>query len=569
MRTTFSIEDEVSLFGRFADSCRYPDVERRHLKSLADVFRGIFPGETPLNHTDRTVWVSTWYPRARTLWAPWPAKQRLWSFARMVHGLFREGLVDDDAFAHVDVTKCLAGEELVLRYNLHRLIESCLAGFPGVSAGRIRDSRVILLSFNTHLNRRIADPCPHWGGLAVDAETVFGWLRERSRFVKVSTLYDEVSLLHRCLELGVREGAISNNAIALLLERFGGRGLRGIVDAALAADTTAALASVHVEPKFASALAGDITGLLETKRALGFRIHAPEGILAHLDRFLRQFPREEQRLSAEMIDRWLATSKAGPAQRRKRWMWARQLCQHIRERDPRAFVPDRPEPQRIPPPRPPHLFTPGEIRLLLDAALELSPIGSLRPRTYHALIALLYGAGLRVSEALGLNIGDFSEEQGLLLVRETKFYKSRWIPLAPSVTACMRAYIACRIENEQVLASDLPFFINSHGRRCTYQAVSPTFRGLLRRVGLRGPAGEAGPRIHDLRHSFAVRRLTGWYEEGVDVQAKLPLLSTYLGHSSVLATEVYLTVTAELLHQATQRFYRWRRSSAFAEVSHA
>ena len=137
------------------------------------------------------------------------------------------------------------------------------------------------------------------------------------------------------------------------------------------------------------------------------------------------------------------------------------------------------------------------------------------------------------------------------------------------MSACLKAYIASRAVNERALAADAPVFINRHGGRCAYSTVCATFLALLRQQGLRGPAGEAGPRIHDLRHSFAVRRLTTWYEEGVDVQAKLPLLSTYLGHSSVLATEVYLTVTAELLRHAAQRFYARRRSPSLEEVPHA
>ena len=336
-------------------------------------------------------------------------------------------------------------------------------------------------------------------------------------------------------------------------------------------DTSVALAAVKTEPRFGSALADHIQGFLASKRALGFRVHNAEGLLAHLDRFLRALPREEQRVSAEVLDRWLATRpSAGPGQRRTLRRWARQLCQYIREHDSTAFVPDLPESERIPPPRPPYLYTPEEVGQLLNAALRLPPAGSLRARTYHALIALIYGGGLRVSEALNLNLGDFSEEQGLLLVRETKFYKTRWIPLAPSVAACLKDYIAIRAPNDPAPPDDDPLFINQHGRRCAYPTVQATFLALLRRQGLRGPAGETGPRIHDLRHSFAVRRLTRWYEEGEDVQAKLPLLSTYLGHSSVLATQVYLTVTAELLRLGAQRFYAWRRSAMPSkEVSHA
>ena len=566
MKAYFRIEDEPALFGRFAASSTIPKKERSQLKRFADVFHDILPGETPLNHTGHTTWVPAWLTRARMIWVEWSARERLWIFARFAHWLFHQNLIDDDAFAHVEVTRCLRGEELTLRYNLHRLIERFIVDMEDVGAGRRRDSRVVLLTFNTLLNRHLPDPIPAPGELTIDRDIIFRWVRERGQRVSVSTLYDELGLLHRCLELGIHEGVIAQNSLRTLLQRYGARGFRGLVEAALASETQVVLETLRVEPRFDSLLAGSIKGLLASMRALGYRMHSPEGLLAHLDRFLRGLPPDEQHLSAETIERWLATTPAaGPGQRRTRWLWARRLCQYLHEEDQSVFVPDLPEPQRYPRPRPPFLYSPEQVRILLNSALELAPAGSLRPRTYHAVIALLYGAGLRVSEALNLNLDDFDTGQALLLVRETKFYKSRWIPLAPSVATCLEDYITVRTVGTDQIVGDAPVFINLHGRRCTYGTVYSTFLALLRRTGLRGPVGTPGPRMHDLRHSFAVHRLTRWYEEGEDVQAKLPLLSTYLGHSSIVATEVYLTVTADLLRQGAQRFYDWRGSSTSAQ----
>lgn len=185
-------------------------------------------------------------------------------------------------------------------------------------------------------------------------------------------------------------------------------------------------------------------------------------------------------------------------------------------------------------------------------------------------MALLYGCGLHISEALRLDLGDVDVNQALLLIRETKFYKSRWVPTSPSVAACLGRYIDERAAARFPREADSPVFINGHGRRYSYDAVSETFRTLLREMGLRGPPGTPGPRLHDLRHTFAVHRLTRWYEEGADVRAKLPRLATYLGHGSVFATQTYLTVTADLLREGARRFHEWRRQHSHQlEVPHA
>jgi integrase len=202
----------------------------------------------------------------------------------------------------------------------------------------------------------------------------------------------------------------------------------------------------------------------------------------------------------------------------------------------------------------PHIYTPTEIQALMREAARLTPAGSLRPRTYVTLFGLLYCSGLRISEALALRLADTDLDAGLLWVRASKFHKSRLVPLQPDATAALRCYRDDRDSRGHLREAQAPFFVNERGRACCYPAVNATFLSLARRIGLRDSPGNKGPRIHDLRHTFAVHRLLEWYRDGGDVQARLPLLSTYLGHVSLVSTQTYLEITSELLAEAGRRF---------------
>ncbi len=202
----------------------------------------------------------------------------------------------------------------------------------------------------------------------------------------------------------------------------------------------------------------------------------------------------------------------------------------------------------------PYIYTPAEIGALLAEARRLTPVGSLRPHTYAMLFGLLYCTGLRISEALALRLADVDLVTNLLLVQESKFHKSRLLPLSPGVSNALQRYQEERDKRALPRDPEAPFFVNERRTGCAYPLVCATFLFIARRVGVRGPAGARGPRIHDFRHTFAVHRLLEWYRDGGDVQARLPLLTDYLGHVSLVSTQVYLDITAELLHEAARRF---------------
>ncbi len=191
----------------------------------------------------------------------------------------------------------------------------------------------------------------------------------------------------------------------------------------------------------------------------------------------------------------------------------------------------------------------------MTAARRLGPKGSLRPHTMAALIGLLYSCGLRAQEALRLRVHDvqLSASPPQLRIVRTKFRKSRLVPMHASTAAALLAYAQLR---RQLGYDGLceSFFVSERAGPLVYNSVADTFRSLTRRLGLRGVLGQRDARLHDLRHTFAVTRMLAWYQEGADVQARLPELSVYLGHVHPQQTYWYLTATPALLQAASTRF---------------
>jgi integrase/recombinase XerD len=211
---------------------------------------------------------------------------------------------------------------------------------------------------------------------------------------------------------------------------------------------------------------------------------------------------------------------------------------------PLGLVPHRPHW------RPPFLFTPADIDTLLAKAGQ-SLVPPLRAATYQTLIGLLAASGLRIGEAIKLDRGDIDWHDGVLLIRESKFNKSRLVPLQPSSITALHTYDEVR-DRLQPGPLEPSFFVSLTRKRLLYAVVSQTFRRLVDDAGV-GIGAPSPPRLHDLRHSFAIRTLLGWYRSGEDVQVRLPALSTYLGHREPACTYWYLSASPELLALAAAR----------------
>ena len=204
--------------------------------------------------------------------------------------------------------------------------------------------------------------------------------------------------------------------------------------------------------------------------------------------------------------------------------------------------------------RRPHIYTIEEVQRLLDAALrDSAPRAPLRSLTLYTMLALAYCAGLRLAEIVGLKLGDLDLNADCIEVLDTKFFKSRRLPLSATAMAALRDYLKARAKAGAPTESDAPLFWHAKGGY-GYVATGAHLRRLIRVAGLKSSAGRTGPRVHDLRHAFVVHRMTKWYEQGINPQTRLPYLAAYLGHRDIHSTLVYLTITQELLQHANERF---------------
>lgn len=209
----------------------------------------------------------------------------------------------------------------------------------------------------------------------------------------------------------------------------------------------------------------------------------------------------------------------------------------------------------------PHIYTPQEIAGLLVAAATLPPRGGLRPRTYSTLIGLLACTGLRPGEAMRLDRDDLDTPAGLLKIRETKFGKSRLVPIHPSASRMLVGYAAFR-DRQLAAVRCRRFFVTDRGMPLHPRVVCSTFRDLRQAAGLHDVGGPRAPRLYDFRHTFACRRLTTWYRQGRNVEQLIGHLATYLGHAQVTDTYWYLTGIPELLRIAACRFERFVASDS-------
>jgi len=205
----------------------------------------------------------------------------------------------------------------------------------------------------------------------------------------------------------------------------------------------------------------------------------------------------------------------------------------------------------------PYIYSVAEMKSLLEATgKRYRNCWLLSPATIRTLLLLLYGSGLRISEASALNVDDVDLRARILTVRQTKFYKSRLAPIGTDLCDLLGAYQ--RKHRIGAISDDQPFLTDRTGRRIAKQTAQHSYKLLREQAGIRRPAGVFfQPRLHDLRHTFAVNRLISWYRAGKNAQQLLPHLATYLGHCSIRETQVYLQLTSDLAQEASSRFRRY------------
>lgn len=299
-----------------------------------------------------------------------------------------------------------------------------------------------------------------------------------------------------------------------------------------------------------------ITDYVALHQALGKGFDGEHRILSQLNRWLVQTGAAD--LTTETFTAWCKTRQHLTSGVRRRHMGiVRNFCLYRHRRDPYCFIPDLllfPAPHQ---PRPPYIFSQADISRLLQIAdgLDPTPASPLRAKLYRLAIVLLYTTGLRRGELVRLTLGDYASQNRTLLVRQSKFHKSRYLPLSDDTVVEMNAYLDLRRQHQLPIAPHIPLMWNRihKGRAYTGTGLGQGLRHLFRLADIR-TADARLPRVHDLRHSFAVHALWRWYQAHIDIRAKLPLLATYMGHVSIHSTEYYLPFIEVLASEASDRF---------------
>lgn len=308
----------------------------------------------------------------------------------------------------------------------------------------------------------------------------------------------------------------------------------------------------------ATVLDRHIDRYLQHFRALGRGYSLEERTLRSLTTFLVK--RRKSDLRADLFDAWCRTFATLSANtRRLRQLIVRKFCLYRQRTEPRCFVPDINRFARKQPYVSPIILTPAQIRQLLQLSSESRPRPRtpLHPRILRLAIVLLYTAGLRRGELVKLTLSDVDLKAGVLRVRESKFYKSRWVPLSADARRELRRYLKYRLTPTLGAAPASPLLCNLSGgpraRAYTGEGLRESITRLLVRAGIHDAQGRV-PRVHDFRHTFAVHALLRWYRQGADVQSELPKLALYMGHVSIASTAYYLRWIPEIQELASERF---------------
>lgn len=524
-----------------------------HLLHTCAEFHVLHPEESVLAYTHSTEWIRPWRQTAANHLTPSQAASRIFALGSWWSWLFEHKLIDDNVLScFYPFTRVLHDSvPLVLHHNLQRSIASYIAERgPRRRESRRKLSR-LLTNFNVFAHRASAEGNNEF---RIDEELIIDWLRNLSESKGLHALGLDAGKMKGFLQFLVDTGQISDNPLASLRAKYAARDRKEFLSGLLGLNNAPPLTEATAKPRFVSPLASHLEAFVSLKRAMGRRYVSPEKDLRTFDRFVGNFPVQTTYVTRELVHAWFRSlSHLHPRTRKQRLRLIRQFCQYLVRFDHRTYVPEQKIGPVCVPQFKPHIYSVEEYRAILKAALRMpSPRAELRPKALYTILLILYGTGLRIGEALRLRIRDVDLSHDTLLIRDTKFFKSRIVPISESLSRVIRDYLV-----ERLLAAPSPnafLFLNHDGRRYSSNTFGQYFARLLAVVGIQGSQGHRRPRVYDVRHTFAVNRLLRWYRDGEDLLCKLPQLATYMGHVSVLSTQDYLNATAELLTEASEKF---------------
>lgn len=383
------------------------------------------------------------------------------------------------------------------------------------------------------------------------------WLKERSLKWSPHILYHRTFLVERFLTWLQGQGLITSSPFAELHSQYGLR-TTPIVRALVAEDSNAALQRLRRPPKFGSCIGSVMEEHVAHMRALGYRYDTKEELLLRFDRFLQGHPELAGLPLIKLVERW-SEEQPSPSRLHEARKVGRTISKAMHRFDPGVPVLSigdgvaRAARQQH---RSAHIYTDDEIQRILRSALSYpSPRSPLRPITLFTILALTYCAGLRGGEIVRITLGDVDLCDETIDIREAKFFKHRRLPLSPGVMAVLKEYLALREGAGGPTNSASPLFWSHQCcRGYCIGGLRIVLTDVLRRAGVKPERGAIGARIHDLRHSMATHRMRDWYKAGINPQSRLPYLATFLGHKDIRSTLTYLSMTPEMLQEASERF---------------
>jgi len=394
----------------------------------------------------------------------------------------------------------------------------------------------------------------------LSTETLRAWLKREVARSPLSAVIRRTCLIVRYLDWRTGAGADHGNPVAELRRQYG-RALSPIIRALLEDDYLAALERLRPLPDFGSFLGEQMREHVVRMQSLGYHYETRARHLRRFDRFLQCHPDLAGQPLSALLEAW-RDSNPGARHQLCVQQCGRSLSQALHRLDAATTVLSLDiglQRKVLRQERRPYLYTEDDIQRLFDAARSFtSERAPLRPITLCTMLALAYCTGLRLGEIAALTLADVHLDDGTIEIRDTKFFKSRRLPLAPGVIGLLSQYLEARAAASASTAPEAGLFWSPLRRhRYSYSMISKLLVSVIRRAGLKPDPGRRGPRIHDLRHAFVAHRMLQWYRDGVDVQSRLPHLATYLGHKDIRSTLVYLHVTRDLLLEAGERFRQY------------
>ncbi len=423
--------------------------------------------------------------------------------------------------------------------NHESLVDEYIRQLPPCNKRRLY--RGLIRRFQTFVRERAA----------FNLRTLRAWLRAPSER-RIQTTLVRAQWVDRYLEWLVSRGAIKRNPFTELRRKYGCRRTSPVTRALLSANPTRALEILRPPTRYGSHLGPAMRDHVQRMRTLGFR-YGHESRFLRFDRFLQERPGARNETLATLVREYVALAPSA-SEKLLRISVGRLVARALERTGTPTAQPrwDRGLVQEMHRKRNrPYIYTEKQVSLLLQTALSYpSPYAPLRPLSLYTMLILAYCAGLRVGEIARLKLRDVDLVAGTIEVRNTKFFKSRRLPLSPTAVSALAKYLKAR---KQAGVPNDPATVLFWNQKRPYSLITTEhlLRDVISRAGVNTRIGRGGPRVHDLRHTFVVHRMAAWYRQGINPQRRLPYLAAYLGHRDIHSTLVYLTITQELLQRAS------------------